>query len=590
MSFHPSSFNRAVIALLALAAVGCGGDTNGNDEGRAADGGKRYGGVYRLNVLRGSPNGLDPVLINSKHADDIASQLYDKLIDLNDSLRLIPELARALPEVSDDGRIYTFKLRTDVYFHDADCFPGGKGRRLTAADVRYSLTRCCDPRANTVAGWAFLDKVKGATEFNTMVQAERSGTLSVGTADSVGIPGFRVIDDSTFHIELVQPYAPFIYVLCNSLGSVVPREAVEKYREDFFRHPVGTGPFIMVEWRQDQELVMRRNPQYWGKDRQGNQLPFLDEVRWRFIKDDKIQMTEFLNGGLDESYNIPTERFGEVFDLDTKKPREAFAKYQVQSAPAMLTWFFDFNTQKSPFDNRNVRRAFAFAVDRAKIVRFALQNSPYAPAEHGMVPPVFPGYPIESINGYTFDPAKARALLAEAGYPDGRGFPRVELSIYPEPRLRQVAEAVHEMIKTNLNVQLEIKTIDFPQLMEQSELGRLSFWGTRWYGDYPDPETYLLLFNGELIPKDPSTKSYPNSTRYFNREYIDLFKKGVATIDRQAQMAYYARAEQIAIDDAPALPLFYDMHYRLLQPWVRDCPLDGMARYDLKYVWLERKG
>ena len=579
-----------ILLILSIGVSACGGDTNGTETGKPAMGGKRYGGVYRMNILRGSPNGLDPVLVNSKHADDIASQIFDKLIDLDDSLRLVPELARELPTISEDGRTYTFRLRADVAFQDADCFTGGKGRRMRAEDVRYSLTRCCDPRAHTVAFWAFQDKVKGATSFNRMVMDELAGKSPVGRADSIGIPGFRVVDDSTFQIELEQPYAPFIYVLCNSLGSVVPREAVEKYGRDFFKKPVGTGPFTLVSWSPDQSLVMKRNPSYWGKDADGNRLPFLDSIECRFIKDDKVQMSEFLNGGLDESFNIPTERFAEVFDIQTKKPLPTYAKYQIQGAPAMLTWFFDFNTTKNPFDRREVRRAFAFAVDRARIVRFALQNSPFAPAEHGVVPPVFHGYPVSSIKGFTYDPQEARRLLAEAGYPDGRGFPKVELTIYPEPRLRQVAEAVHEMVKTNLNIDLDIRTIDFPQLLEQAELGKLSFWGARWYGDYPDPETFLLLFNGDLVPKDTTIKSYPNSTRYNNPEYVALFKKGVSTIDRRAQMQFYARAEQIAIDDAPAIPLFYDMHYRLLQPWVRDCPLGAMARYDLKYLWLERKG
>lgn len=585
------SFLRS-LALLAvpLFTIACGGDEGSIRNGREGEGGKRYGGVYRMNILRGNPNALDPVLIGSKHADDIASQIYDKLIDLDDSLRMIPELARELPSISEDGRTYTFKLRTDVHFQNSECFPGGKGRRLTAEDVRYSLTRCCDPRANSVAFWAFKDKVAGATEYNTRVLEERAKKRPEGEADSMGIPGFRVVDDSTFQIELARPYAPFIFVLCNSLGSIVPREAVEKYRENFFRHPVGSGPFVMSSWQADRELVLTRNPDYWGRDEHGNRLPFLDEIRCSFIKDDKVQLSEFLNGGLDESYNIPTERFADIFDLETHKPREPFATYQVQQAPAMLTWFFDFNTRKPPFDRRDVRRAFSFAVDRAKIVRFALQNSPFAPASHGIVPPVFPGYPVSSINGYSFNVDSARRLLAAAGFPEGRGFPKVDLTIYPEPRLRQVAEAVQEMLRTSLNINIEIKVYDFPQLQDQADLGRLLFWGARWYGDYPDPETYLLLFNGKLIPEDSTIKSYPNATRYYSADFIAAFEKGVATIDPKAQMKFYARAEQIAMDDAPALPLFYDMHYRLLQPWVRDCPLDAMARYDLKHVWLERKG
>ena len=127
-------------------------------------GGKKYGGTYSMNILRGSPNALDPVLIDSKHADDIASQIYDKLLDLNDTLGLIPEVASAWA-TSPDGRLYTFNLRGDIFFQDDECFAGGKGRKLTATDVAYSFTRCCDPSTQSKAFWAFNGKVVGATEY-----------------------------------------------------------------------------------------------------------------------------------------------------------------------------------------------------------------------------------------------------------------------------------------------------------------------------------------------------------------------------------------------------------------------------------------
>jgi len=579
-----------VILCIALLMAGCGGEADRTQVQTPGQGGKKYGGTFVSNVLRGSPKGLDPVLINSKHADDIASQVFDRLVDLNGDLELIPELAKELPAISADGRIYTFKLRTDAFFHGDSCFPGAKGRRLTAEDVRYSFTRCCDPRTSTVAFWAFKDKVKGATEYYNAILAMTAGGAGAGGAQEPGpIEGFQVIDDSTFQIELVSPYAPFIYYLVNSLGDVVPREAVETYREDFFRHPVGTGPFVFASWEHDRELVLRRNPKYWGHDAEGNQLPFLDEIRFLFIKDDKMQFNEFASGNLSESFGIPTEQFTAVVD-SSRHLRPEFENYQLQATPAMLTWYFDFNNRKPPFANGDVRRAFNYAIDREKLVRFVLQNSPYAPAVHGLVPPVFKGYPVESIQGYSYDPAEAKRLLAQAGYPEGKGFPVVTLHVYPEPRLGQVAQAVQEMLRTALNVKVEIKVLEFPQLMDQAQLGRLDFWGTRWYGDYPDPETYLVLLNGELVPEKEGLPSYPNSSRYDSPQFNALFRKGVSTIDHIAQMKHYADAEQIAMNDAPIMPLFYEMHYRLLQPNVRDYPLDAMARIDLKYTWFDGGG
>lgn len=565
------------VLLVALAACS---DRAEQDSSQQRAGGKQAGGIYHLNMVRGDPNALDPVLINSKLADDIALQIYDRLLSLDSNLNLVPELATQW-EVSDDGLTYTFRLRTDVSFHDDPCFPGGKGRRMTAQDVRYSLERCCDPATRSVQFWAFRDKVAGATEYyDAKLEKKEKADLHVS--------GLQAPDDSTFRIQLIRPYAPFIYYLVNSLGCVVPREAVEKYGRDYFQHPVGTGPFVFVEWKHDQNITLRRNPAYWQHDEAGNQLPLLDGVEITFIKDDKIQLTEFTKGTLDECFGIPTEFFPYVVDANTRALMPEYRQYVLQAQPAMLSWFFDFLCTKPPFDNADVRRAFSCAIDRDKIVKYVLRNAPYAPAVHGITPPVIPGYDITQIPGYTVDETKAREYMAKAGYPGGNGFPPVTMTVYPEPRLLQVAEAVKDMLEKTLNISVNMRIIQFAQLLELAEAGKLEFWGTRWYGDYPDPENYLNLFNGALVPEDNAQPSYPNSTRYSNPEFTALLNRAVETRDSSERTELYRRAETLAMQDAPALMLFYEMHYRLLQPRVRGNPLDPMNRVVLKRVWFDR--
>lgn len=574
------STRRAASLLLYLCLIvltACN-TTEKPQEFKEMSGNKRQGGVFRINMVRGDPNGLDPVMINSKLADDIALQIYDRLLSLDSNLNLIPELATAW-EVSDDGLTYTFHLRNDVFFHDNPCFPEGKGRRMTANDVRYSLERCCDPATRTVQFWAFRDKVVGATEFYT--------ARLEGRNDVSDVRGLIAVDDTTFQIQLVQPYAPFIYYLVNSLGAVVPREAVEHYGKDYFQHPVGTGAFVFEEWRHDQHVVLKRNTAYWQRDEVGNKLPFLDELRITFIKDDKTQLTEFTKGTLEECFGIPTESFPFVVDANNRTLMPEYRQFVLQAKPAMLSWFFDFLCTKAPFNNADVRRAFSCAIDRQKIVQYVLRHAPYAPAEHGITPPVMPDYDITSIPGFTTDEEKARQYLAQAGYPSGKGFPAVTMTVYPEPRLLQVAEAVKDMLEKTLNISVNIQIVQFAQLLEMAESGQLEFWGTRWYGDYPDVENYLNLFNGALVPSDNSQPSYPNSTRYNNPEFTALLQKAVQTQDKQQRLALYRQAETIAVQDAPALMLFYEMHYRLLQPYVRDYPLDAMNRVILKHVWLD---
>ena len=195
-----------------------------------------------------------------------------------------------------------------------------------------------------------------------------------------------------------------------------------------------------------------------------------------------------------------------------------------------------------------------------------------------------PAYDINDIQGYDFNPKRAQQLLAKAGYPNGKNFPEIKFSIYPEPRLQQVAEAVQNMLTENLNIKVSLQILQFAQLLDMSEAGKLAMWGTRWYGDYPDVENYISLWDGSYVPKEHQP-SYPNSTRYNNESVNELLQRAVATSDEKQRLKLYAKAENIANADVPAIILFYEMHYRLLQPYIRNYPLDAMNRVYLSHVW-----
>ncbi|GAB1430940.1 ABC transporter substrate-binding protein [Ignavibacteria bacterium] len=568
------------IVAISACAIFSGCSEQKTDARRTAvAGGILTGGRFRINMIRGNPNGVDPAIINSKLSDDIALQIYDRLITFDSMLNVVPELATSW-EISPDGKRYTFHIRTDVFFHDNPCFPNGKGRRMTAADAAYSLARCADPTAKTVHFWAFKDKVSGANEFH-------AARLRGDTATK--LHGITAPDDSTLIIKLERPYAPFLLMLANSFSCVVPHEATRFYGKDFFQHPVGTGPFVFVEWQHDRQMLLQRNPHYWQRDGHGNQLPYLDGVTVSFIKDDKLQFNEFESGNLEECFTLPTEYADNIFVPNSRNLSPRFSHFILQAKPAMLTWFCDFLCTKAPFDKPDVRRAFSYSIDREKITRYVLRGMPFAPALHGITPPVMPGYDISSITGYDFNPAKARELLSHAGYPNGKNFPEITLYIYQEPRLTQVAEAVQQMLNENLNIHISIKIVQFAELLDLAEQGKISFWGTRWYGDYPDPENYLNLFDGSLVPVQPGLPSYPNSTRYRNAESSAALAEATQTLDANRRAELYRRAESLAMADAPAIMLFYEMHYRLLQPYTRNYPLDPMARVVLKRAWLAEK-
>ena len=561
-------------AYLTIILVSCGHHTS--EVMRSAQGGKKYGGTYTLNEIRGNPASLDPVRMNSKVEDDIGTNIFDKLIDNNSALELVPELATRW-EISQDGKTYTFHLRNDAYFQDDSCFANGKGRKFTARDVKYSFERVCDPKTLTSGFWVFQDIVEGANEYFNQDGAKTKVRE---------VTGLKVLDDTTLVVQLIKPFAPFLEHLTTSFGYIVPHEAIERYGKDFFRHPVGTGAFRFVSWASDQEILLRRNPNYWQYDSAGNHLPLLDGVKFTLIKDDKTLLQSFLQGTEDEDFTLPTESF-QLIVTPEKQVTQQYSKYVLQHVSAMNSYFMEFLCSSPPFSNMALRRAMSFAVDRKSIVKYVLKNSPHGSAEHGIVPPAFSKYPIDGVTGISFNIDSAKHWLDLAGYPSGKGAPEFTLSVYNEPRPMQIAEAVQQMW-TNIGLNVKLQIMQSAELLDHSEDGTLQLWLTRWYADYPEPENFLNLLDGRLVPPKPNMKSYPNGSRWNSARFNDLFYQAIATTDETRRMELYAQAESIAAYEAPMIPLFYEEHYRLLQSYVRDNPLDPMNRVDLKYVWLDK--
>lgn len=573
-----------LVVLAVCCLVACREPGKPEGELRPAAGGKTYGGIYRVNET-GELSSLDPVRINDVTSAHIAENVYDNLLSFDEHLQLTNELARDW-EVSPDGLEYTYHLRTDVFFHDDPCFPAGKGRRLTAADVVYSLSRICDARTGSKSFDYLRGKVVGADEYFAETQeAERSGKAPRRTNPQ----GFEAINDSTFRIRLTKPFAPFrSYVALTSMA-IHPREAVEYYGKQFAHHPVGTGPFRFVRWLPDRECVVERNQNYWKRDEHGNRLPFLDGVRFTFMKDDKMQLLEFQAGNLEESYRIPNEYFNVIVSPDNI-PIGAFAKYTLLHVPAAATQYYGMLTTDAVMGDKRVRQAFNMAVDRDRIVRYILRGQAAGTGIHGLVPPALPGYNATAVRGYRYDPQKARELLAEAGWPQGRGFPPCTLQVNAGGgRNIAIAEAVQGMLKEVLNIDIALQQVEFATHLERIDAGKAPFYRLGWVADYPDPESFLNLLYGKNVPADGGISPL-NSVRYRNPKFDELFERAIATVSDSARMELYRQAEQIAMDDAPMLVIFYDRDYRLVQPYVQDYRNNAMDRRMYKYVWLRSAG
>jgi oligopeptide transport system substrate-binding protein len=556
---------------LSLLLSSCGGDDKNNNSATSeAKGGVYMGGILRLNEVENIKS-LMPIAINEINSFHIASQVYEGLVIYNQvDLTLKPGIAKTW-EVSEDQTEYTFHLRTNAKFHDDPCFPEGKGRMAVAGDVKYCLDKVCTQDANNNQFDVTLkDRVQGA---NDNFEASKSGKAT-------GVSGITVVNDSTLKVKLVHPDGSFLNILAMPGCYIYAKEAVAKYGNDMRTKCVGTGPFFVETVKEGEVIIMKKNQNYWAYDEHGNKLPYLDGIKWSFIRDKKSEILEFKRGNLDMVYKIPVEMFHELMgDLGNAKTNNP--EFEIVSSTALNTNYYGFNVQANPvFAKKDVRLAFNYAIDRHKIADFTIQGEGTA-ADYGMVPytEAFEkeGYDYKSLKGYTFDPAKAKELLKAAGYPDGKGFPEITIEINSGGGDNiLIAEVIQKMLKENLGVTVNINTVPFAEHIENIQVGKSDFFRFAWISDYPDPESFLTLFYGKHVPANLTDKSYINFFRYKNDRFDSLFMAARVEPDKAKRFALLSKAEQIALDDAPFMPIFYAENFRLLQKSVRNMPENPM--------------
>lgn len=564
-----------VIAFSVL--ISCSGNKNSSEK-RIAKGPVQYGGVFRMNEVENCRS-LYPLNITETSSFRVASQVYEGLVKINQKdLSIIPSIAKQW-EINDSATVFTFHLRKGVFFQDDSCFPEGKGREVTARDFKYCFEKLCQSDPSNQGFWVFKDRVLGADEY---YQASERGKVL-----SQGITGIKVINDTSLQISLKYPFAGFLNILATPYCSVFPKEAVDKYGAEMRTKCVGTGPFYMKEFKEGDAIVLSRNEKYWDKDQYGNSLPYLDAIQVSFIKEKKTELLEFKKGNMDMVYQLPFEMISEVSgDLDQAK--NEYNKFQLQITPALAIQYYGFQHQSELFHNKELRLAINYAIDRQKIVDFTLQGEGI-PATFGIVPPSFPGYNARAVKGFDFNPDLAKRYLAQAGYPNGKGLPKIILQLNSGgSRNTQLAEVVQKMLKENLNIELELNIMPLAQHLENLETGKALFWRTAWLADYPDPENFLNLLYGEHVPDKLSDKSYINSIRYKNPEFDAVFRKALRETDKEKRYELYRQADQIAMNDGAIVPLYYDENYRLLQPYVKNLEANAMEYRDFKAVYFER--
>ena len=496
---------------------------------------------------------LDPAFAKNQSIMWAIHQLYNTLVEIDSQLNIRPSLATRW-DISPDKTIYTFYLRPDVFFHDDPCFPGGRGRRMTAHDVAYSFNRIIQPATASPGAWIFNKKI-----------------------DSTA--GFVALSDSVFQLRLIAPYHPILGILSMQYCSVVPREAVEHYGTDFRRHAVGTGPFSFVAWEEGQALILRKHPRYFEMDDAGKRLPYLDGIKVSFYDSKATEFLLFRQQKLDFINDIDASFKDEVLTKKGTLRKEWQDKIRLQTHAYLNIEYFGLLVDtanplvaQSPLKLKKIRQAINYGFDREKMVLY-LRNSLGIPAQSGFVPAGLPSFDSALVKGYRYDPEKARQLIRETGW-NPADMP--VLKVQTIPVYADIASYIARQLE-EIGLKVQVDVVQKSLLLELTSNSRTPFFRGSWIADYPDAENYLAVF----YSKNPAP---PNYTRYKNARFDAVFEQALRETNDSLRYQLYREADQLVMEDAPVVPLWYDVVVHLVQPHVLDFQANALNLLELRRV------
>ena len=506
---------------------------SGNHAGGGA--GSATANTFRY-PLTDDPTTLDPGKVEDGTTIDLLQQVYEGLVKWDENNQIVPNLAEKW-DVSKDGITYTFHLKHDVKFHH--------GREVTAADFKYSMERACDPTLNSPTT-GYLRDIAGAKE--------RLSDKAPGVKD---ISGIKAVDPYTLEIK-VDGFKPYwLGNMTYPIAFVVCREVVEKGGGKITdSNVIGTGPFILEPgaYKLSDRVTLTANAEYHGGK------PKLASIVREIIKASSTRLSKYEANELDMVEISPS-------DLE-KVNNDSALKPDLKALPRARIWYIGMNSvlPGSPFANRDVRRAIAMAIDKKQVIHVALHDE--ADVANGVLPPGVLGYEAE-VKPLPYDPAAAKALLAKAGYPDGKGFPTVPYAYRANKQeVQEVAEVVRQQLKINLGIDLQAHPMEWGEFLKERHAKTLPIGTISWGADYLDPQNFLstLLHTDNLVNGKQDHEE--NGIGYSSAAFDKLCDQADVEHDPTKRIELYRQAERIAIDDAPWVPLYFQKDLVLMKPRV----------------------
>ncbi len=500
--------------------------------------------VFRYNE-HANISSLDPAFAKNNANIWAVNQLFEGLVQLDDSLHVQPAIAKNW-KISQDGKIYTFNLNKNIFFHKHILFGKDSTRAVVAQDFVYSFNRLLSKKVASSGKWVLNN-----------------------------VATYQAANDSTFVIQLKKPFPPFLGLLAMKYCSVVPKEALEFFGNDFRSHPIGTGPFKFKLWVENTKLVFRRNQNYYEKDSVGNSLPYIEAVAITFLPDKQSEFLQFAQGNLDFISGLDPSYKDDLLTVDGKLQARYKNRINMQRSPYLNTEYLGvfLEDKAASVHSILIRKAINYGFDKTKMILY-LRNGIGIPAVHGFIPKGLPAF--NSLKGYEFNPEKAKALVTQ--YQKETGKKNVHITIATNAQYADLCEYIQKQLQA-IGLETKIDVLPPPVLRSDKKAGKLPVFRASWVADYPDAENYLSLFYSPNF-----TPNGPNYTHFKNTQFDRWYEQSISTTDTQKRLKLYQQMDSLIVAKAPVVPLYYDEVVRFTQKNIRGLGMNPVNLLKLKRV------
>jgi peptide/nickel transport system substrate-binding protein len=497
--------------------------------------------VFRYNE-HSDITSLDPAFAKDQRNIWAVNQLYNTLVGLDKDMNIIPELANSW-DISEDGMVYTFNLRDNVYFHEYSFI---KNRTVTADDVVFSLKRLTDPNLASPGSWT-MNKVKSIT----------------------------ALDDLTVQIQLKTNFPAFLGVLTMKYCSVLPSE-VSTGQIDFRENPIGTGPFYFKKWIPKEKLVFRKNNLYFERDSTGISLPYFEAISITFLPDKQSEFLQFVQGNLDFVNGLDISYKDELLNAEGELDDKYKSFVEIEKIMQLNTEYVGYNLRDENYSvhHKDFRKAINYAIDKQKMIKY-LRNGIGTPASQGFVPPSLLN--AKKVKGYSYSPELAIKHLNQFKALSGISNP--SLTISTNPSYVDLIELMQSDLK-KIGIELEIDVMPPSTLRQKRSKGELEAFRASWIADYPDAENYLSLFYSKN-----KTPNGPNYTFFDSKTYDSLYNIALSSTNMDKRLSSYQMLDSIVIEEAAVIPLFYDQVVRFKHKSLKNFTTNSINMLDLKHAY-----